>query len=196
MEDGMCMQRELIRMKFDSKRSFECRMEFATKQFISIYYVLILIGFSFILSNVFCFVFVFFSQIHRGKRNSWARVIIRCWMHWSSSQFNRISSTIRYAHLNWSSLSAFSYVHIRWEYNNWTVWIYFGRIWFVLLYGTIFFPSHAHVHTHATTEHGGHHGHSHGGIAHSNNKLVQLANTDDNENNSFMYSTEVCSIYL
>lgn len=41
-------------------------------------------------------------------------------------------------------------------------------------------------------EHGGHHGHSHGGIAHSNNKLVQLANTDDNENNSFMYSTEVC----
>lgn len=43
----------------------------------------------------------------------------------------------------------------------------------------------------AFLEHGGHHGHSHGGIAHSNNKLVQLANTDDNENNSFMYSTEV-----
>lgn len=40
-------------------------------------------------------------------------------------------------------------------------------------------------------EHGGHHGHSHG-IAHSNNKLAQLANTDDNENNSFVYGEGVC----
>lgn len=38
-------------------------------------------------------------------------------------------------------------------------------------------------------EHGGHHGHSHG-LAHSNNKLAQLANTDDNENNSFMFNNE------
>ncbi|XP_055322656.1 uncharacterized protein LOC129578328 [Sitodiplosis mosellana] len=36
-------------------------------------------------------------------------------------------------------------------------------------------------------EHGGHHGHSHG-IARSNNKLAQLTNTDDNENNSFVYA--------
>lgn len=40
-------------------------------------------------------------------------------------------------------------------------------------------------------EHGGHHGHSHG-IPHSNNKLAQLANTDDNENNSFVYAEGVC----
>lgn len=39
------------------------------------------------------------------------------------------------------------------------------------------------------SEHGGHHGHSHG-IAHSNNKLAHLANTDDNENNSFMYEPQ------
>lgn len=45
------------------------------------------------------------------------------------------------------------------------------------------------------TEHGGHHGHSHG-ITRSNNKLAQLANTDDNENNSFMYSTEVNRIIM
>lgn len=40
-------------------------------------------------------------------------------------------------------------------------------------------------------EHGGHHGHSHGGIARSNNKLAQLANTDDNENNSFVFNERV-----
>lgn len=39
-------------------------------------------------------------------------------------------------------------------------------------------------------EHGGH-GHSHGGITRSNNKLAQLANTDDNENNSFVFAAEV-----
>lgn len=39
-------------------------------------------------------------------------------------------------------------------------------------------------------EHGGHHGHSHG-ITRSSNKLAQLANTDDNENNSFVYSEGV-----
>lgn len=41
-----------------------------------------------------------------------------------------------------------------------------------------------------STEHGGHHGHSHA-ITRSNNKLAQLANTDDNENNSFVYSDGV-----
>lgn len=40
------------------------------------------------------------------------------------------------------------------------------------------------------SEHGGHHGHSHG-ITRSNNKLAQLANTDDNENNSFVYANGV-----
>lgn len=40
------------------------------------------------------------------------------------------------------------------------------------------------------SEHGGHHGHSHS-ISRSNNKLTQLANTDDNENNSFMYQNNV-----
>lgn len=43
-------------------------------------------------------------------------------------------------------------------------------------------------------EHGGHHGHSHG-ITRSNNKLAQLANTDDNENNSFVFAEGVC-IYM
>lgn len=44
-------------------------------------------------------------------------------------------------------------------------------------------------------EHGGHHGHSHG-ITRSNNKLAQLTNTDDNENNSFMYANGVSGIIL
>lgn len=39
------------------------------------------------------------------------------------------------------------------------------------------------------SEHGGHHGHSHG-LGRSNNKLAQLANTDDNENNSFMFEPQ------
>lgn len=41
-----------------------------------------------------------------------------------------------------------------------------------------------------SSEHGGHHGHSHG-ITRSNNKLAQLANTDDNENNSFVFNDQV-----
>lgn len=39
------------------------------------------------------------------------------------------------------------------------------------------------------TEHGGHHGHSHGGLSRPNTTLSQL-NTDDNENNSFMYQNQ------
>ena len=40
-------------------------------------------------------------------------------------------------------------------------------------------------------EHGGHHGHSHG-LTSTHNKLAQLGNdTDDNENNSFMYQNAV-----
>ncbi|KAG4073436.1 hypothetical protein HA402_000660 [Bradysia odoriphaga] len=38
-------------------------------------------------------------------------------------------------------------------------------------------------------EHGGHHGHSHGGLSRPNATLSQL-NTDDNENNSFMYQNQ------
>lgn len=38
-------------------------------------------------------------------------------------------------------------------------------------------------------EHGGHHGHSHGGLTRPNATLSQL-NTDDNENNSFMYQNQ------
>lgn len=44
-------------------------------------------------------------------------------------------------------------------------------------------------------EHGGHHGHSHG-ITRSNNKLTHMANTDDNENNSFVFTEKVNSANL
>lgn len=37
------------------------------------------------------------------------------------------------------------------------------------------------------TEHGGSHGHSHG-LSGSHNKLARLANIDDNDNNSFVYT--------
>lgn len=39
-------------------------------------------------------------------------------------------------------------------------------------------------------EHGGSHGHSHGLSGGGHNKLTELGNTDDNENNSFMYQSQ------
>lgn len=50
-----------------------------------------------------------------------------------------------------------------------------------LIFINFFFPE--------ITEHGGHHGHSHGGLSRPNATLSQL-NTDDNENNSFMYQNQ------
>lgn len=44
-------------------------------------------------------------------------------------------------------------------------------------------------------EHGGH-GHSHGGITRSNNKLAHLAKTDDNENDSYVFVAEVIIKYV
>lgn len=66
-------------------------------------------------------------------------------------------------------------------YGGWTrlVWLVVKR-----------FPFQYWVFIFVSLEHGGHHGHSHG-ITRSSNKLAQLANTDDNENNSFVFSEGV-----
>lgn len=93
-------------------------------------------------------------QIYRGKRNTRARIIIRCWMHWSSSQFNRISSAIRYA-LDFKMLF---FVCIS-MYVEWIIDCFIN----LAEYGTLLYGKFSHAHN---TEHGGHHGHSHGGIAH------------------------------